>query len=160
MRAGVIALLLALLSVAGPARAEPAAGGVRVPTSREAIALIHSTLMTLDDANATGNYSVLRARGAPDFQSRFSIEVLGDLFKVLREKKVDLSVTALLEPVIEDAVFAKAQNIVQFYGIVPTSPAQLRFGFSYQIVDGQWKLYGLNLDFDTRGGTRRALPAT
>jgi hypothetical protein len=157
---GVFAVLFALTSAAGLVRANAGATSVSVPTSNEAIALIHSTLMTLNDANATGNYSVLRERGAPDFQARFSADVLAALFKVLREKKVDLSVTALLQPVIEDAVFAKAQNIVQFYGIVPTRPAQLRFGFSYQIVGGQWKLYGLNLDFDAPGGSRRTLPAT
>src|SRR6185369_14106459 len=48
--------------------------------------LIRSTLSTLNDANRSGNYSVLRDLAAPDFQSRNSAADLAQIFTDLRRR--------------------------------------------------------------------------
>lgn len=121
-----------------------------IPRGPEAAALIRSTLVTLNDANLTENYSVLRAMAAPDFQARFSVEQLVLLFRGMRARHIDLSGALTLEPVIEGARFHTGQKILQVHGVVHTKPVQLRFGFSYQSIAGKWKLYGLTLDFEVR----------
>ena len=54
-----------------PARAQPAQAMAALPVSLEqALYLIRSTLLRLNDANRSGNYTVLRDLAAPDFQAR------------------------------------------------------------------------------------------
>ncbi|XUJ36695.1 hypothetical protein ACQ5SK_19580 [Bradyrhizobium japonicum] len=49
-----------------------------LPVSLEqALYLIRSTLLSLNDANRTGNYTVLRDLAAPDFQARNAAADLG-----------------------------------------------------------------------------------
>ena len=52
---------------------QPAATPQKLPVSVEqALYLIRSTLLTLNDANRSGNYTVLRDLAAPGFQARNS----------------------------------------------------------------------------------------
>lgn len=118
------------------------------PRRSEAAALVRSTFATLNDANLTANYSVLRATAAPDFQARFSADELQSLFQDMRDKHVDLSAALALDLEIEGARFHTGQKILQLRGVVNTKPALMRFGFSYQSIGGKWKLYGLTLDFE------------
>ena len=62
------------------------------------IILIRSSLIALDQANKTGNYTVLRDLGAPNFQATNTAARLGDIFAALRRDKVDLSGVAALDP--------------------------------------------------------------
>jgi hypothetical protein len=53
----------------------------KLPVSLEqALYLIRSTLLTLNDANRSGNYTVLRELAAPDFQVKNSAADLGVIF--------------------------------------------------------------------------------
>src|SRR5271154_4106343 len=60
--------------------------------------LIRSTLLALDQANKTGNYTVLRDLGAPGFQVTNTAAHLGEIFASLRRDRIDLSGVAALEP--------------------------------------------------------------
>ena len=59
--------------------------------------LIRSSLLALDQANKTGNYTVLRDIGAPGFQSNTAAR-LGDIFAKLRNDNLDLSGVAVIDP--------------------------------------------------------------
>src|SRR5882724_9070208 len=52
--------------------------------------LIRSTLLALDQANKTGNYTVLRDLGSPDFQANSAAQ-LAEIFVQQRRDNVDLS---------------------------------------------------------------------
>ena len=65
-------------------------------TLEQALYLIRSTLLTLNDANRTGNYTVLRDLAAPDFQARNTAADLGLNFLDLRRRNFDLYGAALL----------------------------------------------------------------
>jgi hypothetical protein len=64
----------------------------------QALYLIRSTLLTLNDANQSGNYTVLRDLAAPDFQARNTAADLSQIFSDLRRRNVDLYGAALLAP--------------------------------------------------------------
>jgi hypothetical protein len=65
--AGFLVALLALVAVSlAPACA------AEIPSDDEQDVLIRTTLMTFNDANMTGNYAVLLAKGSKQFQSQFS----------------------------------------------------------------------------------------
>jgi hypothetical protein len=59
--------------------------------------LIRTTLLALDQANKTGNYTVLRDLGAPDFQANSAAQ-LAEIFAQQRRDNIDLSGVAVLDP--------------------------------------------------------------
>ena len=61
-------------------------------------ALIKSTIMALQHANQTGNYSVLRDLGTPVFRERFDLAQLTAIFSNLRSRSVNLSPVLFLAP--------------------------------------------------------------
>src|SRR5262249_48828091 len=64
----------------------------------QALYLIRSTLLTLNDANRSGNYTVLRDLAAPDFQGHNTAADLSQSFSDLRRRNFDLFGAALLAP--------------------------------------------------------------
>jgi hypothetical protein len=59
--------------------------------------LIRSALLALDQANKTGNYTVLRDLGSPDFQAN-SAARLAEIFAQQRRDNIDLSGVAVIDP--------------------------------------------------------------
>jgi len=57
---------------------------------------VRSTLLTLNDANHSGNYTVLHDLAAPDFQAKNSAADLAQSFADLRRRNFDLFAAALL----------------------------------------------------------------
>ena len=84
MRLRLLSLLVALVSLATPARAENT-----VPNAQLQEILIKTSLLTLNDANITGNYTVLHAKLAKPFRDQFSPEKLKQAFKSLADQKLD-----------------------------------------------------------------------
>lgn len=126
------------------ARQASAAQGATLPDRHQAVQLIRSTLSAIDDATLTSNYSVLHALGAPEFRVKFSIEQLAATCSLLRQRHVDLSPDSAIEPIIEDGRVSDDLDVVQFRGQIPGA-VNVRFQFSYQYVQGRWRLYGFDL---------------
>ena len=115
--------------------------------------LIRSTLLALDQANKTGNYTVLRDLAAPGFQAVNTAARLGDIFANLRRDKVDLSGVAVLEPQLTRLPQIEANGLMHMTGFFPSVPAQVKFELLYAPVEGQWKLYGVSVGLETSGPT-------
>jgi hypothetical protein len=60
--------------------------------------LIRTALIALDQANKSGNYSVLRALCAPDFQANNSPERLAEIFARQRAQGLDLAGVVAIDP--------------------------------------------------------------
>src|SRR5690349_8709474 len=93
-------LCLALAIGAAPAwgqapvpAAPPPASQAGVPDTLTVHRLVWSMMAALDQANQTGNYSVLRDLGAPGFQASNSAATLGGIFANIRNQNIDLSYT-------------------------------------------------------------------
>ncbi|WP_245481330.1 hypothetical protein [Bradyrhizobium sp. LVM 105] len=144
----VIALAL-LLSCGSGAMAqqktpEPAPAQPSLPVTLEkALYLIRSTLLTLNDANRTGNYTVLRDLAAPDFQARNTAADLGLNFLDLRRRNFDLYAAALLAPQFSEAPALDQRGMLRLAGYIPTRPQQIQFDLTFQIVAGQWRLFAI-----------------
>src|SRR5437879_5294184 len=59
--------------------------------------LIRSTLLALDQANKTGNYTVLRDLGSPGFHTNTAAR-LAEIFAKQRGDNLDLSGVAVIDP--------------------------------------------------------------
>jgi hypothetical protein len=114
------------------------------PTSVEqTLYLIRSSLLTLNDANRSGNYTVLRDLAAPDFQARNSAADLAQIFASLRRRNFDLFAAAVIAPQLTAAPVRDANGRLRLTGYFPTRPLQINFDLMFQVVGGQWRLLGI-----------------
>ena len=105
--------------------------------------LIRSTLIALHQANATGNYTVLRDLAAPTFRENNSAADLANTFASLRDQKVDLSVAAVIEAQLSGAPSLDENRMLRLTGALPTKPNPVSFQLAYLAVDGTWRLSGI-----------------
>jgi hypothetical protein len=126
-----------------PAAAEPAPQQTLPVSLEQALFLIRSTLLTLNDANRSGNYSVMRDLAAPDFQARNTAADLAQIFSDLRRRNFDLYGVALLAPQLTAAPALDADNRLHLTGFFPTRPQQINFDLSFQVAGGHWRLFGI-----------------
>jgi hypothetical protein len=122
--------------------------GPRLPMPNDAklVTLIASTLLGLNQANATANYTALRDSAAPDFQRAQSSEHLVEIFKDLRARNVDLSPIVLHQPRLVRRPEMNEQGMIRVTGFFPTAPERIFFDLIYQPVQGQWRLLGLAVE--------------
>ncbi|WP_249779054.1 hypothetical protein [Bradyrhizobium sediminis] len=106
--------------------------------------LVRSTLLALDQANKTGNYTVLRDIGAPGFQSN-SAARLGEIFAKLRNDNLDLSGVAVIDPQLNLLPQIEANGLMHMAGFFPSVPTQVNFDLSFAPVNGQWRLFGISV---------------
>ena len=117
-----------------------------LPVSLEqALYLIRSTLLSLNDANRTGNYTVLRDLAAPDFQARNTAADLAQSFSDLRRRNFDLFSVALAAPQLSAAPAIDGNGMLRLTGAFPTRPLQINFDLLFQNVGGQWRMFGISV---------------
>lgn len=144
-RVGTIALaaLLVVGFSTGEARAQ-AAKPAQIDRNGVLI-LIRSTLLALDHANKTGNYTVLRDLAAPAFQAANSPARLGEIFAGHRKDRLDLSGVAALDPQLSLLPQIESGGQMHLAGFFPSAPTQIAFELFYAPVDGQWRLFGVSV---------------
>ena len=110
------------------------------------VALIKSTIMALQHANQTGNYSVLRDLGSPVFRERFDQARLTAIFANLRSRGVNLSPVLFLAPNLTKQPEMTEGNELHVVGDFPTQPLQIQYEMLFLQLDGVWRLNGLAVD--------------
>jgi hypothetical protein len=128
--------------------APPAAAAgqdVSVPTADALMLLIRTTLIALNQANLTGNYSVLRDIGAPGFQSNSAARI-AEAFTNLRQRNIDLSPVLLFQPKLLGPPTLDAKGMLRVTGFFPTQPERVNFDLLFEFVGDQWKLFGMAVD--------------
>jgi hypothetical protein len=112
--------------------------------------LIRTTLLALDHANKTGNYTVLRDLGAPGFQSNTAAR-LGEIFAKLRNDNLDLSGVAVIDPQLNLLPQIEPNGLMHMAGFFPSVPSQVNFDLSFAPVNGQWRLFGISVSIGQSG---------
>jgi hypothetical protein len=108
--------------------------------------LVRTTLLALDQANKTGNYTVLRDLGAPDFQANSAAQ-LAEIFAQQRKDNVDLSGVAVIDPQLTLLPQIEGNGLMRMAGFFPSVPTQVNFELLYAPVGGRWRLFGLSVSF-------------
>jgi hypothetical protein len=111
-----------------------------------ALILIRTALVALQQANQTGNYSVLWALSAPGFQKNNSPERLAQIFGKLRSKGLDISGIVVLEPQLTTMPEMYANGVMRMAGFFPSVPLQIFFDLQFAPVQGQWRLIAISVD--------------
>jgi hypothetical protein len=121
--------------------------------------LVRSTLLALDQANKTGNYTVLRDLGSPPFQINTAAR-LAEIFAGERRDQLDLSGVAVLEPQLTLLPQIEANGMLHMTGFFPSAPSQVNFDLVYAPVEGQWRLFGIAVSIGQSGPTAPTPTAT
>lgn len=146
---------------AQPTAAKPQAKQpTKLPVSIEqALYLIRSTLLTLNDADRSGNYTVLHDLAAPGFQQKNTAADLAKIFADLRDRHFDLFATALTAPQLTAAPQLDANGMLHLTGHFPTRPLQINFDLIFQNVSGEWRLFGISVATPQAPAQQAAKPA-
>ena len=121
----------------------PAANQAGVPDPIVINKLVWSAMAALDQANQTGNYSVLRDLGAPSFQTNNSAATLGGIFQALRAQQVDLGYTLMVAPTYQFPPAIVQGGLLRVRGTFPLRPAAIGFDLLFQNLSGQWRIFGI-----------------
>ncbi len=117
-----------------------------MPSDDRLLLMIMSSLMALNQANLTGNYTVLRELSAPGFQKVNSAERLAQLFAKLRGRNIDLTPILLFQPKLYRKPEMNDAGMLRITGFFPTAPERVNFDLIFQPVEGQWRLFGIGVD--------------
>jgi hypothetical protein len=106
--------------------------------------------LALDQANKTGNYTVLRDLGAPQFQANTAAK-LAEVFVKERQQGLDLSGVAVLDPQLTLLPQIESNGMMRLGGFFPSVPNQLNFELMYAPVNREWKLFGISISVSQSG---------
>ena len=112
----------------------------------QALYLIRSTLLTLNDANRSGNYTVLHDLAAPGFREKNKPADLALIFSNLRRRHFALSAVALAAPQLTAPPHIENNGMLRLTGYFPTQPLQIKFDLLFQNVGNEWRLFGISVD--------------
>ena len=134
--AGMLVLLLAAIA---------AAAQTKVPSERPLEALVKSALLSLNDANLTGNYTVFHAKLSKPFRQQFTVEKLKDTFREFNEKSIDIDIVSAMQPAFTTPPAVDGDGKLNVKGFFPTDPTRVNFELSFIPSDGEWKLISINV---------------
>jgi len=140
--------VFAVLTVQGPVLAR----GKTVPAralpvdTQHLVVLTKTSIIAVNQANQTGNYSVLHALAAPAFRDKNSAKDLEKIFAKLRASNLDLSPIVIYNPEFANSPQIMPNGFLRLRGYFPTRPLQVNFDLLFQPVGGEWRLYGISLN--------------
>jgi hypothetical protein len=123
----------------------PAPLGPGLPREDIMEAIVKSALMSLNDANTTGNYAVLSARLHPDFRQQVPVERLATIFAAFRTNKINLAPLLVHKPVYTDGPKIDGQSMLVAVGYFETRPWLTNFDLIWRRDGDQWLLWKINV---------------
>ena len=108
--------------------------------------MIRTTLIALNQANQTGNYSVLRDLATPQFQAMNSDARLAEIFGALRQRNLDLSPLIFFDPQLVREPAFEPGGVLRLTGLIPTTPEHILFDMGFERVGDQWRLSAIVID--------------
>jgi len=115
-----------------------------LPSAEQLVSLVRNVLLAVNDANLTGNYTVLRDLSAPDSQSLNTPERLEESFRPIRQQGTDFSIVAVATPRFVQLPTFTPQGYLRVNGDFNSSP-RITFDIFLQHVAGRWRPYAIGV---------------
>lgn len=116
-----------------------------LPDRAEIARLVWSTLIAVDQADKTGNYSVLQDLGAPGFRDANDPAKLAAIFARFRHPDIGLGRAVLYTPQYTQPPAIQTNGMLRVEGLIPMRPEGILFNMAFQQIDGVWRLFGIGL---------------
>ncbi len=138
-----------------PTAAAPAAGAPVMPDAYKLNMLVRTTLIAVSQANQTGNYSVLRDLGTPQFQAMNSDARLGEIFALLRQRNLDFSPVIFFDPKLIRPAAIQPDGMLRLTGYIDTRPQRVLFDMGFELVQQQWRLSAIVVDMNVPSAEKK-----
>ena len=135
-------------------------GGLAIPTGAKQSLMIRATLIAVSQANATGNYSVLRELGSAGFQMANTPARLTDVFGELRRRKIDLTPVLYYEPKLVRPPSFDENRRLRLTGFIDSRPEQVNFDMLFENVAGDWRLFGIAVKLQSVTASQSLAPVS
>jgi hypothetical protein len=143
-RLRMAAALMAIFAVCGADWAS--AQGMPSPFVQEV--LVKSILVTLSDAVASDNFTVLNAKISKPFRDQFPPEKLRAIFKELIDKHAVFDAVVASPIVSDEDAKIDEKGVLRLKGHFETTPKQVKYQLGFIPADGTWKLSGVSIDIE------------
>jgi hypothetical protein len=140
---------------AAPAAVPASAPNTPTPEADRVVLLVRTTLLTLNDALLTGNFTVFRDRASLSFQASNSAARLSVFFSDLMSRQVDLTGSAIVVPQLRATPTIDANGRLRIVGQFQGQPAAIAFDLIFEPVAGQWRLFGISVNTVTASAGAR-----
>ncbi len=140
---GLTAIVLALIA-ASPTKA--LALDMPGPATQEV--LVKSILVTLNDAVASDNFTILHAKLSKPFRDQFPPEKLRAVFKDLVEKHAVFDAVVAERMILDEDARIDEQGVLKLKGHFQTTPKQVKYQLGFIQSEGAWKLSGVTIDIE------------
>jgi hypothetical protein len=137
-------LLTALVSLVAGLLAVAPVSAQTMPNAVAQEILVKASLLTFNDANVTGIYTVLHAKLSKPFRDQFAPDKLKQVFKAFSEQKIDFDLIAA-KPLVPTAEAQIKNGVLMLRGYFDTSPSRVTYELDFMISEGEWKLSNLNV---------------
>lgn len=139
-------LIAAVLAAIAISTARAPAQGMPSPFVQEV--LVKSILLTLNDAVAADNFTVMHAKISKPFREQFPPDKLRAVFKDLIDKRAVFD-AVVAKPIVPDGDAKIDENgVLRLKGRFETTPKQVKYQLGFIASDGQWKLSGITIDIE------------
>src|SRR5882762_8495682 len=138
---GLATAVLALISIC-PAKALDMPG----PSAQEV--LVKSILVTLNDAVASDNFTVLHAKISKPFREQFPPEKLRAVFKDLVEKHAVFDAVVAQKMTPDEDARIDDKGVLNLKGRFQTAPKQIKYQLGFIESEGAWKLSAVTIDIE------------
>ncbi|MEQ8824664.1 MAG: hypothetical protein RIC14_09845 [Filomicrobium sp.] len=108
--------------------------------------LIRTTIIAVNNANLTNNYSVLRELASGQFKKANSAKRLSEIFAPLRKRKIDFAPILFFPPKLIKPAAIDADGRLRLSGFFDTRPERIIFDMLFLKEEPGWKLFGILLD--------------
>jgi hypothetical protein len=143
-RLRMAAALMAIFAICGADWAF--AQGMPSPFVQEV--LVKSILVTLSDAVAADNFTVLNAKISKPFRDQFPPEKLRAIFKELIDKHAVFDAVVASPIVSDEDARIDEKGVLRLKGHFETTPKQVKYQLGFIPADGTWKLSGVSIDIE------------
>ncbi|MFL6791765.1 MAG: hypothetical protein ACJ8EE_11415 [Bradyrhizobium sp.] len=138
------AAIVAVLALGAPGSAS--AQGVPGPFVQEV--LVKSILVTLSDAVASDNFTVLHAKISKPFREQFPPDKLQAVFKDMVDKHAVFDAVVAKPIIADEEPKIDEKGVLRLKGHFETTPKQVKYQLGFIPADGTWKLSGVTIDIE------------
>src|SRR5262245_53499299 len=140
LQSRMIGLAIVLAVLAGAMLAASPAFAQKPPDAFTQEVLIKASLLTFNDANVTGNYTVMHAKLSKPFRDEFTPDRLKQVFQVFHNKKIDFDLIVAKPPVASKPATVSDNGVLMLHGYFDTTPSRVNYELDFIMSDGEWKL--------------------
>lgn len=117
-----------------------------LPDAGLTLTLIRTTLLSLNDALRSDNFTVMRDISSAPFRDAHTAGSLSRLFSALAQQGIDLSAVAVLTPILSEPPSVDAKKgALRLKGYFEGRPVGIAFDLIFAAEAGRWKVAGLSV---------------